>query len=38
MWQHDSGTPAVWLMDGTDDTVVDAFGPFNPGATWDMIA
>ena len=37
-WQHDNGTPAVWLMDGTNATVVGAFGPFNPGATWDMIA
>ena len=28
----------VWPMDGTNATVVSTVGPFNPGATWDMIA
>ena len=38
IWQGDNGTAAMWLMDGTNATVVGAFGPFNPGATWDIIA
>ena len=33
LWQHDNGTPAVWLMDGVN---VRATGPalHNPGAGW----
>ena len=36
LWQHNDGTPAVWLMDGTN---VAAFGPtlLNPGSAWDIV-
>ena len=32
LWQGQDGTPAIWLMDGTNVTFVGAVGPFNPGA------
>ena len=38
IWQGENGTAAMWLMDGTTATFVGAVGPFNPGATWDIIA
>ena len=35
-WQHDGGTPAMWLMDGFNVAVGSAVGS-NPGATWHVI-
>ena len=32
------GTPALWLMDGTDATTASAAGSFNPGPTWQVKA
>ena len=37
LWQHDSGTPAIWLMDGTNVSPPAAAGSFNPGADWHVI-
>ena len=39
LWQNDNGTPAVWLMNGTNAASVSAIGPFapfptNPGPGW----
>ena len=36
LWQHDNGTPAVWLMNGLS---VAMYGPAlpNPGADWHVI-
>lgn len=31
------GTPAIWLMDGTNVLSVSAAGSFNPGADWHVI-
>jgi hypothetical protein len=36
LWQSDDGTPAVWLMDGTNATSVGAVG-FNPGSSWHVM-
>jgi Ca2+-binding RTX toxin-like protein len=33
LWQSSDGTPAAWLMDGTNATTVSAVGP-NPGPAW----
>ena len=36
VWQNDNGTPAVWLMDGTN--LLLAGGPLtNPGSAWHII-
>ena len=32
LWQNDSGTPAIWLMDGL--TIAGAAVAANPGPTW----
>jgi hypothetical protein len=31
LWQGQDGTPAIWLMDGTNVLSVSAAGSFNPG-------
>ena len=36
LWQNDDGTPAIWLMDGTNVTFAGAVGPFNPGPGWQI--
>ena len=33
LWQNDNGTPAIWLMDGTDVATTGA-ALANPGPTW----
>jgi hypothetical protein len=33
LWQHNNGTPAVWLLNGTNLSVVGPALP-NPGVTW----
>ena len=37
LWQHSDGTPAIWLMDGPDATLIAAAGPLNPGMDWHVI-
>jgi hypothetical protein len=37
LWQGQNGTPAIWLMDGTDVVSVHAAGSFNPGSDWHVI-
>jgi hypothetical protein len=36
LWQGSDGTPAIWLMDGTQAAWVGAVGPFNPGPSWQI--
>ena len=36
LWQHDSGLPAIWTMDGTNITAGGAALP-NPGHDWHLI-
>ena len=36
LWQGSDGTPAIWLMDGTNAVTVGAVGPFNPGPSWQI--
>ena len=38
LWQSSDGTPAIWLMDGTNALSVSAAGSFNPGMDWHVIA
>ena len=38
LWQSSDGTPAIWLMDGTNAVTVGAAGSFNPGPTWHIKA
>ena len=33
LWQNDNGTPAIWLMDGTNVIGAGAVGS-NPGPSW----
>jgi hypothetical protein len=37
LWQGQDGTPAIWLMDGTNVLSVHAAGSFNPGSDWHVI-
>jgi VCBS repeat protein len=37
VWQSSDGTPAIWLMDGTNVLSTSAAGSFNPGSDWDLI-
>src|SRR5262245_14700482 len=37
LWQGKDGTPAIWLMDGTDVLSISAAGSFNPGSDWHLI-
>ena len=34
LWQNDDGTPAIWLMNGTNVIGAGAVGASNPGPTW----
>ena len=34
LWQHDSGLPAIWLMNGFNTTAEAVPGGSNPGPTW----
>ena len=34
LWQGEDGTPAIWLMDGTN-RLFGGIGPFNPGPDWE---
>ena len=36
LWQNSDGTPAMWLMNGTNAVSVGAVGPFNPGPSWQV--
>jgi hypothetical protein len=36
LWQGSNGTPALWLMDGTNAVSVVAVGSFNPGPSWQV--
>ena len=36
LWQGSDGTPAIWLMDGTNAVTVGAAGSFNPGPSWQV--
>src|SRR5262245_34224138 len=36
LWQGSNGTPALWLMDGTNAVSVGAAGSFNPGPSWQV--
>ena len=36
LWQSSNGTPAIWLMDGTNAVTVGAAGSFNPGPSWQI--
>src|SRR5262249_56734192 len=36
LWQVDDGTPAIWLMNGGQPTLMGAAGSFNPGASWQV--
>jgi hypothetical protein len=36
LWQSSNGTPAIWLMDGTNAKFAGAAGPFNPGPSWQI--
>ena len=36
LWQDDNGTPAIWLMDGTNVVSIGAAGSFNPGPAWQI--
>jgi hypothetical protein len=31
-----NGTPAIWMMNGTNAVSVGAVGPFNPGPSWQI--
>ena len=35
-WQNDNGTPAVWLMDGTNVLLTGGALP-NPGSAWHIV-
>jgi len=37
VWQSSDGTPAIWLMDGTNVLSTSAAGSFNPGSDWELI-
>ena len=37
VWQSNDGTPALWLMDGTNVLSTSAAGSFNPGSDWELI-
>ena len=36
LWQSSDGTPAIWLMNGTNAVSIGAVGPFNPGPSWQV--
>ena len=36
LWQGSDGTPAIWLMDGTNASWAGAVGAFNPGPNWQI--
>jgi hypothetical protein len=36
LWQGSDGTPAIWLMDGTNAMSVGAAGSFNPDRNWQV--
>ena len=38
LWQGSDGTPAVWLMNGTNFISTNAAGSSNPGTDWHIIA
>ena len=38
LWQSSDGTPAAWLMDGTDAMSASVAGPLNPGPSWHVKA
>ena len=38
LWQGKDGTPAIWLMNGTNSVGVGVAGSFNPGPTWHVKA
>ena len=38
LWQGSDGTPAIWLMDGTNVRSVGAAGSSNPGPSWQIEA
>jgi hypothetical protein len=38
LWQADDGTPAIWLMNGSNLLSNSAAGPFNPGPSWQIKA
>jgi hypothetical protein len=38
LWQGSDGTPAIWLMNGTNAVGVGAAGSFNPGPSWHVKA
>ena len=35
-WQHDNGTPGIWLMNGVDVAVTGG-ALHNPGAAWHIV-
>ena len=37
LWQNSDGTPAIWLMDGTNFISGGVAGSFNPGSEWHVI-
>ena len=37
LWQNDDGTPAIWLMDGTDVSV-GGWPALQSGADWHVMA
>ena len=38
LWQGSDGTPAIWLMNGSNVTSFAPAGSFNPGTDWHIIA
>ena len=36
LWQNSDGTPAIWLMNGTNVLSGGAAGSFNPGPSWQI--
>jgi hypothetical protein len=36
LWQHDNGTPAVWLMEGVNVLLMGG-ALTNPGSAWHVI-
>ena len=36
LWQNDDGTPAIWLMNGTNAVSVGASAHSNPGPSWQI--
>ncbi len=36
LWQGSDGTPAIWLMDGTNVLSFGAAGSSNPGPSWQI--